>query len=240
MGRTVLQLVNSLEDMEVVYGVSDIKDETLGFPVKEKLPTEKIADVLIDFSTPKLLKDILNYGITTNTPLVLATTGYSKEDIMKIEESSTVIPILQTGNMSVGVNIMEKVVEILSKALDGFDIEIVEKHHKFKVDSPSGTAKMLFEAANRGREEKLQPMEGRSGFFDNRPDSEVGISSIRGGNIVGEHSVIFAGNDEILEIKHIANSKAIFANGAIRSAKFLVNKDPGLYNMNDVLEISNE
>lgn len=240
MGKTISNLVDTIENIEIVYGVADENGRDLKFPVSEDFPTEKIANVLVDFSTPKLLKNILNYGISTNTPLVLATTGYSLEDLEKIEEASTVIPILQTGNMSVGVNVMEMVVETLSRILEGYDIEIVEKHHKYKVDSPSGTAKMLFEAANRGRENKLNSLEGRAGFFEERPGTEVGISSIRGGNIVGEHSVIFAGVDEIIEIKHIANSKAIFASGAIRGAKFLANKNPGLYTMDDVLEISNE
>ncbi|MFB0971821.1 MAG: 4-hydroxy-tetrahydrodipicolinate reductase [Tissierellia bacterium] len=240
MGKTISNLVDTLDDVEIVYGVADDDGKNLSFPISEELPAKKIADVLVDFSTPKLLKDILNYGIFTNTPLVLATTGYSPEDLEKIGEASTVIPILQTGNMSVGVNVMEMVVETLSRVLEGYDIEIVEKHHKYKVDSPSGTAKMLFEAANRGRDNKLNALEGRAGFYEERLDTEVGISSIRGGNIVGEHSVIFAGVDEIIEIKHTANSKTIFANGAIRGAKFLADSPPGLYSMDDVLEISNE
>ena len=155
MGKTISNLVDTLDDVEIVYGVADDDGKNLSFPISEELPAKKIADVLVDFSTPKLLKDILNYGIFTNTPLVLATTGYSPEDLEKIGEASTVIPILQTGNMSVGVNVMEMVVETLSRVLEGYDIEIVEKHHKYKVDSPSGTAKMLFEAANRGRWEFL-------------------------------------------------------------------------------------
>lgn len=237
MGRTVHELVETEKDMEIVYGISDERGEGFDFPITEEFPKRKFGDVLIDFSTPKLLDKILEYGISTNTPLVLATTGYSKEDLKKIEEASKLIPILQTGNMSVGVNIMEKVVELLSKSLEGFDIEIIEKHHKLKVDSPSGTAKMLFEAANRGRKNQLKSLEGRAGFYDKREDNEVGISSLRGGNIVGEHTVIFAGRDEIVEIKHTANSKMIFANGALKSARFLTNANPGLYNMDDVLEL---
>lgn len=236
MGRTIVKLVDSLDDVEIVYGVADEEGKDLNFPVSEEFPDGKVADILIDFSTPKLLGKLLDYGKSTNTPLVLATTGYSLEDLEVIKQTSEVIPIIQTGNMSVGINVMETLVEMMAKMLEGFDIEIIEKHHKYKIDSPSGTAKMLFEAANRGRDKNLHSLEGRAGFYSGRDASEVGISSIRGGNIVGEHSVIFAGVDEILEIKHTANSKMIFANGAIRGARFLLQQGPGLYNMHDVLE----
>ncbi len=236
MGKTMVKLVDSLEDAEIVYGVADVDDQELNFPLAEELPEEKIADVLIDFSTPKLLRKILDYGVSTATPLVLATTGFSREDLEQIGQAAKSIPIIQTGNMSVGINLMETLVEVLAKALDGFDIEIIEKHHKYKVDSPSGTAKMLFDAVNRGRAENLHALEGRAGFYQGRDPLEVGISSVRAGNIVGEHSVIFAGNDEIIEVKHTANSKMIFANGAIRGARFLLKQNPGLYNMHDVLE----
>ncbi len=235
MGKTIVKLADTLDDAEIVYGVADADAQGLNFPVGEELPREKIADVVIDFSTPKLLNNILAYGVSTTTPLVLATTGYSREDLEQIGQAAKSIPIIQTGNMSVGINVMETLVEMLSGALEGFDIEIIEKHHKYKVDSPSGTAKMLFAAANRGRTECLHSLEGRAGFYPERDSSEVGISSIRGGNIVGEHSVIFAGNDEIIEIKHTANSKMIFADGAIKGAKFLIKQNPGLYNMHDVL-----
>ncbi len=236
MGKTMVKLIETLDDVEIVYGVADADGTGLNFPVGEKFPEGEMADVIIDFSTPKILKNILDYGVSTTTPLVLATTGYSREDLELIAHAAKSIPIIQTGNMSVGINVMETLVEMLSKALDGFDIEIIEKHHKYKADSPSGTAKMLFNAANRGRTESLHSLEGRAGFYKGRDSSEVGISSIRGGNIVGEHSVIFAGNDEIIEIKHTANSKMIFANGAIRGARFLIKQNPGLYNMHDVLE----
>ncbi len=236
MGKTMIKLVDTLDDVEIIYGIADADVQGLNFPVAEELPKGKMADVVIDFSAPKLLKNILDYGVSTATPLVLATTGYSREDLEQIDQAAKSIPIIQTGNMSMGINVMETLVEILSKDLEGFDIEIIEKHHKYKVDSPSGTAKMLFYAANRGRAESLHSLEGRAGFYQGRDSSEVGISSIRAGNIVGEHSVIFAGNDEIIEIKHTANSKMIFANGAIRGARFLIKQKPGLYNMHDVLE----
>ncbi len=239
MGKTMVKLVDSIDDAEIVCGVSDEDASDLNFPVSKKLPEGKIADVLIDFSTPKILKNILEYGISTATPLVLATTGYSQEDLEQIHQASKNIPIIQAGNMSVGINIMETVSEMLSKVLEDFDVEIIEKHHKRKVDSPSGTAKMLFNAVNRGRGESLHTLEGRTGFYQRREPSEVGISSIRGGNVVGEHSVLFLGTDEVIEIKHTANSRMIFANGAIRGARFLIKQNPGIYNMHDVLEYKN-
>lgn len=235
MGKTIAGLIESLDGVEIACGVAEATGEIFAFPVAEEFPETKIADVLIDFSTPKLLKSILDYGLSTATPLVLATTGYSKEDLEQIQEAAKSIPIIQTGNMSVGINIMETFAEKLSKLLQDFDVEIIEKHHKHKVDSPSGTAKMLFNAVNRGRAGGLHSLEGRAGFYQRRDPSEVGISSIRGGNIVGEHSVLFIGTDEVIEIKHTANSRIIFANGAIRGARFLLGQKPGLYNMHDVL-----
>ncbi|MDO5650358.1 MAG: 4-hydroxy-tetrahydrodipicolinate reductase [Gallicola sp.] len=240
MGETIGKLVSDLEDMEVIRGFADEEILDGKFPIYTELDKGERGDVLIDFSTPKILDEILEYCKNENTPLVIGTTGYSEGEIQKIHDASKSIPIMFTGNMSVGVNVMEYAVEALAAMLEGFDIEIIEKHHKYKVDSPSGTAKMLFEAANRGRSNNLQSLEGRAGHYDFRDEKEVGISSIRGGNIVGEHSVIFAGTDEIIEIKHTANSKAIFANGALKAAKFLEGQKPGLYNMNDVLGMEYE
>ena len=222
MGKTMIKLVDTLDDVEIIYGVADADVQGLNFPVAEELPKGKMADVVIDFSAPKLLKNILDYGVSTATPLVLATTGYSREDLEQIDQAAKSIPIIQTGNMSMGINVMETLVK-LSKDLEGFDIEIIEKHHKYKVDSPSGTAKCF--SMPQIEEEREPPFsEGRAGFYQGRDSSEVGFLN-RAGNIVGEHSVIFAGNDEIIEIKHTANSKMIFANGAIRGARFLISKN---------------
>lgn len=235
MGKTIASLAEENKDFEIVLGYADHETEQKSFPIKSSLPEEKIADVLIDFSLPAALGPILDYGKKTSTPLVLCATGYTDEEEARIKEASKEVPILKSGNMSAGINMMEKLVETVSRALADFDIEIVESHHKYKADSPSGTAKMLFEAANKGRASGLHELEGRAGHYDSRDEKEVGISSVRGGSVVGEHSVYFLGQDEILEIKHSAGSKKIFGLGAIKAGRFLKNKDPGFYTMGDVL-----
>lgn len=153
-----------------------------------------------------------------------------------MRQLATEVPIVRSGNMSVGVNAILEVVEELSKALKGFDIEVIEKHHTRKKDSPSGTAKMLYQAANRGRDNAMNEIHGRSGNDLVRPADEVGIHAIRAGNIVGEHIVLFAGTDEVIEVTHRASSRKIFGNGALAAAEFVVNCAPGFYTMADVLK----
>lgn len=233
MGRVLAEMIEDRAEDQVVLGFS-IEEEDGPFPILSKLPDQKTGDVLIDFSLPTALDEVLDYGVKTKTPLVLAVTGYTNEDVEKIKEAAKTIPILYSRNMSLGINIMEMVTKQLAKALAGFDIEIIESHHRYKKDSPSGTALMLFEAAKEGRGE-LEKLEGRAGDYDCRPASEVGISAIRGGTVVGEHSVLFLGEDEVVEIKHAAASKKVFAAGALRAAEFVVDQEPGLYNMGDVL-----
>lgn len=189
-------------------------------------------DVIIDFSHPSYLDMIMDYIEKTNTPLVVATTGYTQEQIAIIKEAGKKHPIVYTANFSLGVTVMEEVLRQIAPILeDSFDMEVIEKHHNKKVDAPSGTAKMLVNALNENKQ--YEEVHGREGMRVR--SKEIGIHAIRGGSIVGEHSVIFAGEDEVLEIKHEAHSKHIFANGAIKAASFLVGKKPGLYNMNDVL-----
>lgn len=237
MGITLAGIIKNKEGMEVVAGVSD-RPVKVDFTVYSSFKDVKEkADAVIDFSSPVVLEQLLDYCIKNNTPAVVCTTGYSKEQEQKIKDTSKNIPIVYSGNMSLGINVMEYVVEQMAKLLADFDIEIVEKHHNLKKDAPSGTAKMLFDSANKGRKNSLTRLDGRAGFYDNRDKNEVGISAIRGGNIVGEHTVIFAGDDEVLEITHRASSKKIFANGAIKAALFLQEKENGLYNMNDCLNM---
>lgn len=189
-------------------------------------------DVIIDFSHPSYLDMILAYVKKHNAPLVVATTGYTPEQIAQIKETAKANPIVYTANFSLGVTVMEEVLRQIAPILeDSFDIEVIEKHHNKKVDAPSGTAKMLVNALN--VDNKYEEVHGRQGM--RKRAKEIGIHAVRGGSIVGEHSVIFAGEDEVLEIKHEAHSKHIFANGAIKAASFLVGKEAGLYNMNDVL-----
>lgn len=197
----------------------------------EELNTE--FDVIIDFSHPSFLPMILKYVKAHNTPLVVATTGYSEEEVAQIKECAKEHPIVYTANFSLGVTVFEEVLKQITPILkDTFDIEVIEKHHNKKVDAPSGTAKMLVEAID--PEHEYDRVYGRSGV-SKRQKNEISVHAIRGGTIVGEHSVIFAGEDEVFEIKHEAHSKNIFVNGAIRAAEFLVDKPAGLYIMHDVL-----
>ena len=195
---------------------------------------EELADVIIDFSHHSTIEDTLSYAIKTKTPIVIATTGFNDEELTKIKKASNIIPIFHSSNMSLGVNVLVKLVKEAAKSLNGFDIEIIEKHHNKKLDAPSGTAVMI---AN-GVKEVLPDSEyiyGRHGRSDKRSSNEIGIHAIRGGTIVGEHTTIFAGHDEVVEIKHSAQSKDIFAKGAIAAAKFLVKQEAGYYNMNNML-----
>lgn len=241
MGQVLVDLISKREDMEVVAGFSGHESQDFDFPVYADLAdVSEDVDMIIDFSQPTSLSPLLAYGKANKIPLVIATTGYNDQEEAAIEEISADLPILFAKNMSLGINMMEKVVEALSQALPNFDIEIVEKHHRYKKDSPSGTAKMLVEAAKSGRDYENTVLEGRSGHYDDRPTSEIGVSAVRGGTIVGDHAVIFAGEDEVLEISHHAQSKAIFASGALQAAQFLEDQDVGLYDMNDVLGVDNE
>lgn len=235
MGKAITEVIASRNTDQIVAGYAKDVNDTLPYPVYNHLDIKEDIDVIIDFSSPATLDELLNYAIDKNLGIVLASTGYSDEDISKIEDASKKIPILYSGNLSLGVNVMQIIAEKLSAMLEDFDIEIVEKHHRYKVDSPSGTAKMLFEAVNKGRDKKLIALQGRDGFYSERPVTEVGVSSLRGGNIVGEHTVYFCGEDEVIELKHIAASKKIFANGSLKAARYLLGRKPGLYNMNDVL-----
>lgn len=238
MGR---MLIDMLQDSKhhIVAGYAAEKDPALPFPVCLDLndcPETEQIDVIIDFSSPHALDVLIAFAVRNKIPIVIATTGFSEEQERKIVVAAEHIPVFHSKNMSLGINIMQAVVEQLAAKLGDFDIEIIEKHHRYKADSPSGTAKILFESVNKGRKQSLKALEGRSGFYPGRSHEEVGISAIRGGTIVGEHTVLFAGEDEIIEVKHTANSRAVFANGAIKAAEFLIRQDVGFYDMNDVLK----
>ncbi|WP_343338260.1 4-hydroxy-tetrahydrodipicolinate reductase [Terrisporobacter petrolearius] len=235
MGKVLTKCVNEDSELQLVCGVS--RDELdVTFKTYHKMSeVEENADIIIDFSNHCAIYDVLDYATKIKTPLVIATTGFNDEELGAIEKASAIIPIFHSSNMSLGVNVLVKLVKDAAKALNGFDIEIIEKHHNKKLDSPSGTAVMI---AN-GIKEVVQDSEciyGRYGRSEKRKPTEVGIHAIRGGTIVGEHTTIFAGHDEVVEIKHTAQSKDIFAKGAIAAAKFLVNKKAGYYNMNNMLD----
>ena len=195
-------------------------------------------DGIIDFSHFSLTEEILKYAIEINSPLVIATTGHTDEQKLKIEEASKKIAILKATNTSLGVNIMNQIVSYATKLLADFDIELIEKHHNRKIDAPSGTAVTLLEVINESFSEKKNFVYGREGT-KNREKNEIGVHAIRAGNIVGEHTVIFSSGDEIIEIKHEALSRKIFADGAVKAILSLTNKPSGLYLMKDILNINN-
>lgn len=235
MGQVLTKCVADDEELELVAGISPKHHDVDGFNTYSSFADVKEdSDVVIDFSNPLALDGILEYCLKTKTPVVLATTGYNDEEMIKIHEAAKQIPVFLSFNMSLGVNILLKLVKEAAKNLANFDIEIIEKHHNKKVDSPSGTAVMIANAVKEIREQS-EFIYGRHGRTGKRQQNEVGIHAVRGGTIVGEHSAIFAGNDEILEINHSARSKNVFAEGAIAAAKYLVNQKPGFYNMDDML-----
>ena len=236
MGGFVADACKADSDIQVVAGVDKVN---IGqdFPIFNDFASVNTkADVIIDFSNPVLLDSILEYAIKTNTAVVLATTGYSDSQIEQIKEASKEIPVFFTFNMSLGVNLICSLAKKAAAILgDGFDIEIVEKHHNQKIDAPSGTAIMLANAVNScfGGEKVYEY--DRHSKRQKRSPKEIGIHSIRGGTIVGEHDVIFAGHDETVTISHSAQSKEVFAVGSVKAAKFLAEKPAGLYDMNSIM-----
>lgn len=226
MGRLVEETIVKTHGVQCVGIVSPEHNSDLN-QISEKL------DVIIDFSHPSNLAMIASYAEKNATPVVFATTGYAAEQVDEIEHLAEKVPVIYTANFSLGITVFQQVLRQITPVLrDAFDIEIIEKHHKMKLDSPSGTAKMLLQAVEEGREYKK--IYGREGF--GKRGDEIGIHSVRGGTIAGEHTVLFAGEDEILEITHQAHSRQIFATGAVLAAKFAAErKFPGLYDMNDVL-----
>ena len=191
---------------------------------------------IIDFSHFSLLEEVLESAIEKNVPLLIATTGHSEEQLKKINEAADKIPLIKATNTSVGVTVLNEIVAYAARLLQGFDIEIIEKHHNRKIDAPSGTANTLLEIINENLKEEYDTVYGREGH-SKRKEKEIGMHSIRGGNIVGEHSVIFAKNDEIIEIKHEALSRKIFSDGSVKAINYLKGKKPGMYTMKDVLGI---
>jgi 4-hydroxy-tetrahydrodipicolinate reductase len=235
MGKVLTRCVKEDKDLELVCGASLPTGETTDYKLYTKMiDIEESADVIIDFSHFSALDDVLAYATKSKTALVIATTGFTKEQLEKIKEASKIIPIFHSSNMSLGVNIVLKLVKEAAKALKGFDIEVIEKHHNKKVDAPSGTAIMIANAMKEVLPEATYNY-GRHGRDAKRVEGEIGIHAIRGGSIVGEHEAIFAGLDEEVMISHRAQSKDIFANGAIAAAKYLVGKEAGYYNMDDML-----
>ena len=241
MGRVVTAIVAGDPDVTIVAGVDIVNEQQGSYPVYSN-PDEfaGTADAVIDFSSPSALENLLAYGVSKKRPLVLCATGYSAGQISAIEKAAEQIPVFRSGNMSLGINLLADLIRRACAVLgSAYDVEIIERHHRRKVDAPSGTAIMLADAASSALPYTPNYVFERQSCRQPRNDHEIGISAVRGGTIVGEHEVIFAGLDEVIELKHSAASRDVFAVGAIRAAKFIAGiRKPGLYNMGDVLESS--
>lgn len=238
MGQVITNLVAEMEGVEIVAGIDARNSKENAYPVFTDIDDCDVAvDVIIDFSAAPAVDHMLEYAVRTKTPVVLCTTGLSEEQLERVQEASKETAILRSANMSLGINTLMKLLTQISGLLSeaGFDIDIVEKHHRKKVDAPSGTAIALAEAVNEGLSEKFDYVYDRSERRIQRPKNEIGLSAVRGGTIVGEHEVIFAGTDEVIEFKHTAYSKAVFGKGAISAAIFLAGKPAGMYNMSHVI-----
>ena len=236
MGKNVTEAAAE-RGATIVAGV-DIVSAPLSYPLYPSLAEVKEqADVVVDFSSAAGLKKHLDFCLAKKLPIVLAATGFTQDDLTKIDEAAKVIPVFKTGNFSLGINLLQMLAKKAAQILgDDFDVEIVERHHHTKKDAPSGTALMLASSVNEGLGGDKENVYGRHGMVGERKKSEIGIHAVRGGTIVGEHSVLFCGRDEIIEIKHTALSREVFAVGAVDAAAFMAGcTQPGMYDMNDVI-----
>ena len=238
MGRMISSLAAEDDSLKIVAGVDVFDKGDLGYPVFPSLAecTEE-ADVVVDFSNAKAVDALLDTCLERKLPVVLCTTGLSEEQLSRVEEAAGSIAILKSANMSLGINVLLKLVADAAKILagSGFDMEIVEKHHNRKVDAPSGTAIALAESLNEAMEGQYHFVYDRSGVRQPRDAKEIGVSAVRGGTIVGDHDVIFAGPDEVVTFSHQAYSRAVFGKGALEAARFLAGKPAGRYDMSDVI-----
>ncbi|MBO5199660.1 MAG: 4-hydroxy-tetrahydrodipicolinate reductase [Clostridia bacterium] len=239
MGRVITDCVAQRDDCKIVAGVDLNLNDSFGYPVYDSIDkVTESADAIIDFSHPSWLDGLLRFSAEKKLPLVLATTGFSATQTDNIKAASKDIPLFFTFNMSLGINLLVALSKKAAAVLDGnFDIEIIEKHHNQKIDAPSGTAIMLAEAINATLDNRMMYEYDRHSKREKRPANEIGIHSIRGGNIVGEHEVLFAGHDEVITLSHRATSKEVFAVGAIKAALYMKGKTPGLYDMNNVIAL---
>lgn len=239
MGQVITNIVKNDENTEIVAGVDVSNHIQNTYPVFASIKDCDVqADVVIDFAATVAVDDLLDYCVEKKLPVVLCTTGLSEEQLAKVEEAAKETAVLKSANMSLGVNMLLRLLQDAVKTLApaGFDVEIVEKHHNLKVDAPSGTALALADSINEAMDNQYEYVYDRSQVRQRRDAKELGISAVRGGTIVGEHEVIFAGTDEVIEFKHTAYSKAIFAKGAVQAAKFLAGKAAGRYDMRDVID----
>lgn len=236
MGASIIACASSRTDCKISAGIDIVAPQNKDFEYAKSFGELKNGgDVIIDFSNPAVLDDMLAYACEKKIPCVICTTGYNEEQKAKIKEASKTIPVFYSGNMSLGINL---IINLAKKAAsvfgENFDIEIVEQHHNQKLDAPSGTALMIADAISEVRPDS-EYVYDRHAYRKKREKKEIGIHSIRGGNIVGEHEIIFAGTDEVLTISHSARSKAVFAAGALNAAVFISGKEPGMYDMSDLI-----
>lgn len=235
MGKVIASLAENDPDIRICAGFDINNMPGDGFPVyKNPFEYTGEADVIIDFSHPSAFQELTKYAKERKLPTIFATTGLSDEQKKDLHALAADIPVFFSANMSLGVNLLIDLVKRAAAALQGFDIEIIEKHHNRKIDAPSGTALAIADAISEVRQNS-EYMYDRHSIRRKRSENEIGIHAVRGGTIVGEHDVLFAGLDEVIEIKHTAQSREIFAAGAIKAAKFLYNKPKGFYNMNDII-----
>lgn len=238
MGQVISKIVEDTEGAVMACGVDRVDDGHNDYPVFTDINACDIeVDAIIDFSAAPAVDGLLDFAVERQIPVVLCTTGLSDEQLERVHEASKKTAVLRSANMSLGVNTLFKVLKSMTKLLAdaGFDIDIVEKHHRRKLDAPSGTAIALAEAVNEPLNNEYEFVYDRSQRREQRPKKEIGISAVRGGTIVGEHEIIFAGQDEVIELKHTAYSRAIFGKGAVSAALYLTGKEAGMYDMSDVI-----
>ncbi|MDU5106238.1 MULTISPECIES: 4-hydroxy-tetrahydrodipicolinate reductase [unclassified Clostridium] len=239
MGQIIVESSKGFPNIEIVAGIDKYPNDKNDFKIFNNVNEVNIDyDVLIDFSRPEALKDLLNLSITKNKPIILCSTGYNEDDLKLISEKSNIIPIFKSANMSLGINLINSLLKKIVPILYGnYDIEIIEKHHNQKIDSPSGTALLLADTIKDSLSNEIKYIYGREGIAK-REKNEIGIHAVRGGSIVGDHDIIFAGSGEIIELSHKALSREVFAVGALKAAEFMSHIIlPRLYNMEDVLGI---
>ena len=236
MGQEVIKAISNNENFTVLNGVDKEENSDYIFPVYTDVnDIKEKPDVIVDFSVPVATMQILEYAKNNKVPIVIATTGLSEEQKQNIKEYSKVIPVFQSANMSYDINLMKKIVAEVAKNLSGTDIEIIETHHNRKVDAPSGTALLLADSINDALGNSMEYNFNRFQNREKRKKNEIGFSSVRGGNIVGEHTVCFFGENDCLEITHKAYSRGLFAEGALKGAEYIIGKDKGYYTMDDIL-----
>lgn len=239
MGRMITEIVKNEEDTVIAAGVDKFTGIPNDYPVFEKIAQCDVdVDVVIDFSNAGAVDELLDYCVEKSLPVVLCTTGLSDEQLKKVDECSEKIAVLKSANMSMGINLLLKLLKDAAKVLApaGYDIELIEKHHNQKLDAPSGTALALADSINEAMGNEYEYVYDRSQVRKKRDAKEIGISAVRAGTIVGEHEVIFAGTDEVIEFKHTAYSRSVFAKGAVEAGKFLAGQPAGMYDMGDVIQ----